>query len=254
MVDHKACLLDVWWTGAAPLAVAAAVDANACHRGVIHVFTMNTARWRSTEAVEATNWYKRGVTVIPFPPINVDAHLATAELHERLMTSPASPTDEGRVTLLCARPARHARALFERVHLNHDGMPTDRWRSGKAKPEMQLAVMEHRVAMVVANGQSLALFGDNLSLDLDLSLANLPIHSLLRVGDATVVVTPEPHTGCQHYAARFGREALRYISAPDRRDARLRGVYLRVVESGDVWLDAPVHVLRRGPVSTDENG
>ena len=179
--------------------------------------------------------------------IDARAHLSGAELAARLSVAPSSTTDEGRVTLICARPSSGTRQTMSRARLDHLGMPHDRWRHGKATPDMQLAVMEHRVATVVANGQSHTLFGDNLSLDLDLSTTNLPIGSLLQVGDARLVVTPEPHTGCKQYAARFGLEALKWISARDREGERLRGLYLRVTEPGDVWLDAAVNVLRRGP-------
>jgi hypothetical protein len=179
--------------------------------------------------------------------IDSSAHLDASAIEARLQAASPSPADVGRVTLLCARPSSGTRQVLERARLDHQGMPFDRWRHGKARPEMQLAVMEHRVASVIANGQSHSLFGDNLSLDLDLSTSNLPTGSLVQMGEARLIVTPEPHTGCKQYAARFGLEALKYISSRDREGARLRGIYLRVVEPGEVWLDAPVHVLRRGP-------
>ena len=126
-------------------------------------------------------------------------------------------------------------------------MPDDAWgRQEERDHRTQLAVMNQRVAALIANGQSFALFGDNLVLDLDLSMDNLPAHSRLKVGEAVVEVTPEPHNGCSQYAQRFGTDALRFISSPERRALRLRGIHLHVVEPGEVAVDAPVTVLRRG--------
>ncbi len=84
----------------------------------------------------------------------------------------------------------------------------------KRDPEMQIAVMQPDVAALIANGQPLTLFGDALFLELDLSTANLPAGSRLRVGAALLEVTPAPHNGCRKFQARFGAEALRFVSQP----------------------------------------
>ncbi len=105
--------------------------------------------------------------------------------------------------------------------------------------------MEVGVAEMIANGQPWSLFGDQLFLDLDLSSQNLPVGSLIRVGQAELQVTPKPHKGCAKYQARFGADALRLISRPELRARNLRGVYLRVVTEGSVHLGDSVEVVRR---------
>jgi len=105
--------------------------------------------------------------------------------------------------------------------------------------------MQVDVAGLIANGQPLTLFGDNLFLDLDLSAANLPAGSRVRVGGATLEVTPKPHNGCRKFHARFGPEALRFVSKPDLRPRNFRGIYMRVVEPGEVALGDAVEVLAR---------
>jgi MOSC domain-containing protein YiiM len=131
-----------------------------------------------------------------------------------------------------------------------DGMPGDAWaRRTPTKPEAQLAVVQHDVATLIANGQSLALFGDNLFLDLDLSAANLPIGSRVRAGAALLEVTPKAHNGCRKFHARFGNDALRFVSEPERRHRNLRGIYLRVVEEGEVAVGDVVEVVARAPAS-----
>ena len=77
--------------------------------------------------------------------------------------------------------------------------------------------MRHDVAALIANGQPLTLFGDNLFVDLDISTANLPSGTRLRVGEALVEVTPKPHNGCSKFEGRFGADALRFVApAPTR--------------------------------------
>jgi MOSC domain-containing protein YiiM len=110
---------------------------------------------------------------------------------------------------------------------------------------MQIAVMQGDVARMIANGQSLALFGDCLILDLDLSAANLPIGSRVRVGAALLEVSPAPHNGCRKFRARFGDDALRFVSMPALRHRNLRGIYLIVAEAGDVRAGDPVEVVSR---------
>lgn len=45
-------------------------------------------------------------------------------------------------------------------------------------------MMESQVAQLIANGQPLGLFGDQLLAELDLSRENLPVGSQLEVGGA----------------------------------------------------------------------
>jgi MOSC domain-containing protein YiiM len=120
-----------------------------------------------------------------------------------------------------------------------------RLRALPRNPEAQLAVMRRDVAELIANGQPLTLFGDNLFVDLDLCAANLPTGTRLRLGRALVAVTPKPHNGCHKFKGRFGVDALRFVQQPQTRDQNLRGIYWRVTEPGDVSIGDPIRVLER---------
>jgi MOSC domain-containing protein YiiM len=168
-------------------------------------------------------------------------------LERALAALPSAPQHLGRVSLIVRRREGGWRETPDRARLTSEaGLPGDAWgRHPAPKPEAQLAVMQIDVAELIANGQPLALFGDNLFLELDLSAANLPLGSRVRVGGATLEVTPKPHNGCHKFRARFGPDALQFVSKPDLRPRNLRGIYLRVVEAGEVAPGDPVEVIAR---------
>ena len=61
---------------------------------------------------------------------------------------------------------------------------------GSAHPDMQLNVMNARAAALVADGpERMALAGDQLYVDLDLSPTNLPAGTRLTIGSAVIEVT-----------------------------------------------------------------
>ena len=128
-------------------------------------------------------------------------HLPFTALESRLRALPALPKDSGRLTLIVRRPADGSRETPEHLRLTpEDGVPGDSWgRDPKRMLDAQIAVMQRDVAEIIANGQPLTLFGDSLFVELDLSVANLPIGSRLRVGEAVVEVTPMPHDGCSKF-------------------------------------------------------
>jgi hypothetical protein len=165
------------------------------------------------------------------PKGDAGRHLPMDELEQRLGALPAAPKDSGRVARLFARPGSNQRQPLARARLTASaGMPGDRWAAGSKE--------------LIANGQPVGLFGDNLFLELDLSEANLPVGTRVKLGGATLEVTPEPHNGCLKFKGRFGSDALRLVSRPENRHQNLRGIYLKVVEDGEVAEGDPVEVLR----------
>jgi MOSC domain-containing protein YiiM len=181
------------------------------------------------------------------PRGDADRHLPMDELRYRLGALPEPPRDRGRVALLVVRRADGIRDTPTRVTLTPEaGMPGDRWaRRIPDRPEMQLAVMRRDIAELVANGQPIEMAGDNLFVDLDLSDDNLPTGSRLRVGQATVEVSPEPHNGCLKFRDRFGPDALKLTAAPELRSTHLRGIYWTVVEAGEVAVGDAIEVIHR---------
>lgn len=182
------------------------------------------------------------------------AHLTTAEIESGLDHVRSSPTDAGTVALVVRRPADGEREVLAHATLDPvDGLVGDNWRTrgsrhtpdGSAEPDKQLNVMNIRLAELLAREPDrVALAGDQLYLDLDLSVANLPAGTHLAIGDAVIEVTPPPHTGCAKFTQRFGLDAVRFVNSPPSRELRLRGLCARVVAGGTIATGDAVTVIR----------
>jgi MOSC domain-containing protein YiiM len=174
-------------------------------------------------------------------------HLTFALLESGFHALAPAPRDAGRLALIVRRHANGERERLAHARLcPEQGLPGDGWhRRPPRKLDAQLAVMQRDVAELIANGQPLTLFGDNLFVDLDLSAQNLPTGTRLRVGGAVVEMTAEPHNGCKKFHGRFGPDALRFVQAKPTRHRNFRGVYWRVVEAGEAAVGDAVRVLSR---------
>ena len=174
-------------------------------------------------------------------------HLPLAQLEAGLRALPELPKDSGRLVLIVRRPADGSRETPERLRLTpEEGVPGDAWgRNPERNLEAQIAVMQRDVAELIANGQPLTLFGDSLFVELDLSTANLPTGTRLRIGEAVVEVTPMPHDGCSKFKKRFGGDALFFVNARPTRHLNLRGIYWKVIEAGEVRVGSPIAVMTR---------
>jgi len=184
----------------------------------------------------------------PYGPLGDSSHhRVLVELEAGLLSLAPAPKDSGKLACLVRRRADGVREMPDRVLLTpEEGVPGDGWsRRPPRNIEAQLAVMRRDVAELIANGQSLDVFGDNLFVDLDISAVNLPVGTRLRVGRALVEVTPKPHNGCSKFKGRFGEDALQFVGAVITRPQNLRGIYWKVVEPGEAGIGAPIQVLWR---------
>ena len=156
----------------------------------------------------------------------------------------ASPRDQGTLRAIVRRPERDRREVVSEATLDlENGLVGDDWLArgsssqpdGRANPDSQLTIMSVRVLTAIEPDESRwALAGDQLLVDLDLSIEALPAGARLRIGEAELVISEKPHTGCAKFSGRFGSDALRWINSPLGRDLRLRGVNARVVRGGVV--------------------
>ena len=169
-------------------------------------------------------------------------HLTMEELEAGLEDIRRSPKDEGVLELIVRRPSVGERESLAEGELDvAEGLVGDTWstrgsrrsKDGLAHPEMQINIMNARVIALVAQARERwHLAGDQLFVDLDLSVENLPPGTRLAVGSAVIEVTPEPHTGCEKFVSRFGVEAMKFVNSPLGRQLNLRGINAKVVKPG----------------------
>lgn len=174
--------------------------------------------------------------------MNVEAHVRTETLEEGLKAVESSPKQVSSLDLIVRRPGVDLREVVEEARLDEaSGLDGDGWKQrgssktadGSANPDAQLTVMNSRaIELIAGSRERWALAGDQLFADLDLSVTNLPTGSRLRVGEAVIEITAEPHLGCAKFKARFGADALAVVNSPRGRDLRLRGANARIVSGG----------------------
>jgi hypothetical protein len=167
-------------------------------------------------------------------------HVTTAELKGALVTICAAPADEGTIELIVRRPGPGQRELLDVAELDLElGLVGDTWSlrgssstpDGRANPEAQITMMNARVIGLLARStERWALAGDQLYVELDLSVENLPPGTRLAFGDAVIEVSTKPHTGCAKFRDRFGVDAVRFVNAQP--ELRLRGANTKVVVAG----------------------
>jgi hypothetical protein len=181
-------------------------------------------------------------------------HLTAEELDAARPYLYGSPDDEGVLALIVSRPEKGERQVLDVGELDlRLGLVGDNWLArgnrhrvdGSADPLAQVTVMNVRVARLVAQADDrVSLAGDQLYVDLDLSVDNLPPGSRLAIGSAVLEVSTSPHTGCKKFVARFGADAMRFVNSREGRANRWRGVNTRVVVPGTVRAGDHISVTR----------
>lgn len=171
-------------------------------------------------------------------------HLTAKELESGLHNILASPKNQGLIELIVRRPAVNAREVICSGELDLQlGLVGDNWKSrgyrktadGSAHPEMQLNIMNSRVANLVAgNRDRWSLAGDQFYVDMDLSGQNLPAGTHLSLGQAIIEVTAEPHLGCKKFVTRFGQQAMMFVNSSLGKQLNLRGINAKVIQAGRV--------------------
>jgi hypothetical protein len=169
-------------------------------------------------------------------------HLTTQQLQSGLPHLRQSPKDHGVLQLIVRRPRVEVREILAEATLDLvEGLVGDNWKirgssetpDGSAHPEMQLNIINSRaIALVAQDRERWPLAGDQLYLDLDLSVDNLPTGTRLALGSAVIEVTAPPHLGCKKFMARFGKDAVQFVNSLVGKQLRLRGINAKVVQPG----------------------
>lgn len=169
-------------------------------------------------------------------------HLTLHELEAGMAAILLSPKDQGTLDMIVRRPAVGEREVLKEGQLDlAAGLVGDDWPrressatpQGSPDPERQLTIMNSRVASLVAKTKDRwPLAGDQLYVDLDLSVANLPPGTRLAIGSAIIEITGLPHNGCMKFKDRYGVDALKFVNSPTGKQLHLRGVNAKVIQPG----------------------
>ncbi len=171
-------------------------------------------------------------------------HLTLDDLEAEVAEIRRSPKDDGILEMIVRRPATDERELLQEAQLDlEQGLVGDNWhtrgssrtRDRSAHREMQLTIMNVRtIALVAQTRERWQLAGDQLYIDMDLSVENMPPGTRLSIGSAVIEVTSKPHSGCKKFMARFGLDALTFVNSAVGKQLRLRGLNARVIQSGTI--------------------
>jgi hypothetical protein len=171
-------------------------------------------------------------------------HPSNEELEAGLDNVRRAPANGGELQMIVRRPKTEEREVIDEAELCTDlGLVGDNWKArgyrktadGSAHPDMQLNIMGARAATLVAHSRDgWHLAGDQLFVDMDLSDANLPPGTRLRLGEALIEVTAQPHLGCKKFVARFGMDSMKFVNSEVGKSLHLRGINAKVIESGKI--------------------
>lgn len=160
----------------------------------------------------------------------------------------ASPRDRGRVVRCVLRTGPGQRALPESIEIAAErGVAGDHWgRYHYDEPGNAVSLVNVHVIESLAGGdaQKAALSGDNLQVDLELSLENLPVGTELELGTALLRVSALEHRPCLKFVRRFGPVAAKQVGRANRIGRRGRGVLCEVVRGGTVRVGDAIVVRR----------
>ncbi len=156
----------------------------------------------------------------------------------------SSPKDGGVLRHIVLRLPNEQRVTPSHARVTcTGGMIGDNWgaKAGRST-DRQVSVINSRFLEAIAdNTERMPLSGDNLIVDLDLHMDNLPVGARFRIGEVVLEVTDHPHTGCAKFERRYGKAALDLTNTPEGLAARLRGLLARVIHEGEVRPGDTVH-------------
>ena len=179
--------------------------------------------------------------------MGTEKHLSLTELEAGMDGVRQSPKDNGVLKMIVRRPQDDEREVVDSGELHPlQGLIGDNWKArgskstadGSANINMQLTIMNSRTIALVAQAQERwPLAGDQLYIDMDLSVDNLPPGTQLALGTAIIEVSAQPHTGCWKFSSRFGADAMKFVNSPEGKQLHLRGINAKVVQAGIIHVD-----------------
>lgn len=165
----------------------------------------------------------------------------------------AAPKDASPIEMLCFRPDYRKRNFVDRLSVSvTGGIEGERWSKapwlklpdGRPDPSIQICFLSKRVLDVVWTDRENVIHpGDTFIVDMDLSEHNLPVGQRLQAGSAVIEVSSTFNDACVKWKARYGAAAKDWVNMAEHAPLRLRGILARVVQDGELTLNAPLAKL-----------
>jgi len=157
--------------------------------------------------------------------------LGIDELQGGLAHILGSPRDEGSLEMVVRRPTEDEREVVAEARIERGrGVVGDRWVSEpKPSPEAEVTLMNARcVALLAGDVDRWPLAGDQLYVDLDLGVENLPPGSRVHVGDVLLEVEGARIAGLADLFRRIWRLGVAGVEVPLTVAREGKGMHLAV--------------------------
>lgn len=170
----------------------------------------------------------------------VSTHPRSFQLKLLCLRKNHPPNTERQV--VCEKPI-HSCPPSAELSVEH-GLVGDRWQPGD-DPGSQITLMDLRVIQTVSPTQDdWHKNGDNLICDIDLGGEHLMYGSKLQIGkDVIVKVNDTHHAGCDRFAARYGKDAVKWVNSKEGKAKRRRGIKATVINGGTVRCGDTIQIL-----------
>ena len=166
----------------------------------------------------------------------------------------AAPKDNAPIETLCFRTGYSERSFPQSIKVSAKrGIEGERWLqdawlrcvNGSPDPRIQICILPQRISELCWRDRDNTIHpGDTMIADLDMTEANMPAGTRLKIGSAVIEVSNVFNTACAKWRARYGGDSMAWINYRSYRALRLRGVLCRVVEDGEI--SAADHIRKLG--------
>lgn len=180
-------------------------------------------------------------------------HATPKELEIAIDHILGAPKDGAAIEMLCRRPDFGQREFVQTLDVSvQTGIKDERWShtpwlklpDGSGNPAIQVCFLQKRVLDLVWRDREGTVHpGDTFIVDMDLSESNLPAGTLLQAGTAVLEVSEVFNEACVKWKTRYGAAAKDWVTAPQNRAFRLRGILARVHQDGQIINGAPLRRL-----------
>lgn len=176
---------------------------------------------------------------------NVARPFATrAECDAALPSILSAPKDDVPIETLCFRPGYGERVFPDRIQVSAArGIEGERWSKapwlkladGSGDPRIQVSILPSRIMNLCwRDRENTPHPGDTIVADIDVTEANMPVGTRLRIGESVIEVSDKFNTACIKWKERYGGESLYWLNHRPYRPLRLRGILCRVVVDGEI--------------------